>query len=97
MTDADNVSVFGFQGRYDEMRYKPNMVCGHMRDTYDYWHLGRQFTSKPLLNQSFIECVPRKDVFAAQNEPAMIVQFGNLIRAVRPIPRLAEPGLIDHN
>ena len=68
-TDADNVSVFGFQGRYDEMRYKPNMVCGHMRDTYDYWHLGRQFTSKPLLNQSFIECVPRKDVLLHKMSP----------------------------
>ena len=96
-TAADNVSVFGYQGRYDEMRYKPNLVCGQLRDTYDYWHLGRQFTSKPLLNDSFIQCVPRKDVFAAQTEPALIVQFGNLIKAVRPLPRLAEPGLIDHN
>ena len=40
---------------------------------------------------------PEKDVFAAQTEPALIVQFGNLIKAVRPLPRLAEPGLIDHN
>ena len=96
-TPADNISVFGYQGRYDEMRYKPNLVCGQLRDTYDYWHLGRQFTSKPLLNDSFIQCVPRKDVFAAQTEPALIVQFGNLIKAVRPLPRLAEPGLIDHN
>ena len=47
-TPADNISVFGYQGRYDEMRYKPNLVCGQLRDTYDYWHLGRQFTSKPL-------------------------------------------------
>ena len=96
-TPADNISVFGYQGRYDEMRYKPNLVCGQLRDTYDYWHLGRQFTSKPLLNDSFIQCIPRKDVFAAQTEPALIVQFGNLIKAVRPLPRLAEPGLIDHN
>lgn len=73
------------------------MVCGQMRDTYDYWHLGRQFTSKPLLNASFIECVPRKDIFAAQSEPAMIIQFGNLIKAIRPLPRMAEPGLIDHH
>nr|QJB18843.1 MAG: major capsid protein [Microvirus sp.] len=96
-TDADNTSVFGYQGRYDELRYKPSQVCAQMRDTYDYWHLGRQFTGKPLLNQSFIDCVPRKDVFAAPSEPAMIVQFGNLIKAVRPLPQLAEPGLIDHN
>ena len=88
-TPADNISVFGYQGRYDEMRYKPNLVCGQLRDTYDYWYLGRQFTSKPLLNDSFIQCVPRKDVFAAQTEPALIVQFGNLIKAVRPLPRLS--------
>ena len=42
-TESHNVGVFGYQGRYDEMRVKRSMVCGQMRDTFDYWHLGRQF------------------------------------------------------
>ena len=50
----------------------------------------------PVLNDEFIKCVPRKDVFAAPSEPAMIISFGNLLKAIRPIPVQSEPGLIDH-
>ena len=42
---TENRTIFGFQGRYDEMRFKRSMVCGKMRSTYDYWHLGRKFAS----------------------------------------------------
>ena len=93
---ADDADIFGFTGRYNEMRYKPSMVCGNMRDTLDYWHLSRQFTELPLLNESFIECNPRKDIFAVPSEPGLIVNFGNIIKAIRPIPVVANPGLIDH-
>ena len=64
-----NTTIFGYQGRYDEMRTKDNMVVGEMRTTFDYWHLARQFSSAPLLNSSFITCIPRKDIFAVQNMP----------------------------
>lgn len=96
--DTDNVDLFGYQGQYDEMRIKHNMVCGDFRDTYDYWHMSRQFAgpAAPVLNQSFVECVPRKDCFAAPSEPGLLVQFGNLIKALRPLPLIANPGYIDH-
>lgn len=93
---AEDADIFGFTGRYNEMRYKPSMVCGNMRDTLDYWHLSRQFSSLPLLNSSFITCNPRKDIFAVPSEPGLIVNFGNIIKAIRPIPIVANPGLIDH-
>lgn len=97
-TGSENTTVFGYQGQYDEMRVKNNIITGDFRDTYDYWHLSRQFAgpTAPLLNQSFIECDPRKDCFAAPSEPGLLVQFGNLIKAIRPMPYIAEPGLIDH-
>lgn len=96
---AHNTATFGYQGRYDEMRTKSPMYCGLMRTTFDYWHLGRQFdpAAAPALNEAFIQCVPRKDIFAVPSEPGLIVEFGNLIKAVRPIPISAEPGLIDHD
>jgi len=96
-TPADNAKIFGYQGRYDEMRVKRNMVCGDLRDTLDYWHLGRQFASEPALNQEFIECVPRKDIFAVTDEPGFIASVANLIKAVRPLPIQSNPGLIDHD
>lgn len=95
-SSSTSETILGYQGRYDEMRIKQNLICDDMRDTYDYWHLSRQFSSSPTLNQSFLECVPRKDIFAAPSEPGLIISFGNLIKAFRPIPIQAEPGLIDH-
>lgn len=96
-TEADNRQIFGYQGRYDEMRIKRNMVCGLMRTDFDYWHLGREFASEPALNSTFITCVPRKDIFAAPTEPGLIVDVGNKIHAIRPLPMQSVPGLIDHN
>lgn len=93
---AENTTIFGYQGRYNEMRSKSSMVCGNMRDTLDYWHLGRQFESSPLLNQSFIACDASKRIFAVPSEPGLIINCGNIIQAVRPLPASSEPGLIDH-
>nr|QJB18828.1 MAG: major capsid protein [Microvirus sp.] len=93
---AENRTIFGYQGRYDEMRVKRNMVVGKMRSTFNYWHLGREFGSAPLLNQSFIECAPSKRIFAVQTEPGLIVDVENRIKAIRPLPYASEPGLIDH-
>lgn len=92
---GQNAHVFGYQGRYDEMRVRHSRVCGDMRDTYDYWHLGRQFSAEPELNQTFLECdgtsVAMKRIFAAPSEPGLIVNLRNVVRAVRPLPIAAEP------
>lgn len=96
--EAENTTIFGYQGRYDELRVMESRVVADMRDTFNYWHLAREFSTPPLLNQSFIECDPdsTKRIFAVQNEPGFIMQIGNIVKAIRPIPSLAEPGLIDH-
>lgn len=91
-----NHGIFGYQGRYDEMRVKRDIVCNNFRDTLDYWHLGRQFANPPMLNESFIQCVPRKDIFAVQDQPGLLVNFANIIKAIRPLPVQSNPGLIDH-
>lgn len=96
---SHNQDIFGYQGRYDEMRTKNSQIVSGMRTTFDYWHLGRQFNpaSPPVLNADFIKCVPRKDIFAVPSEPGLIVNFANIIKAFRPLPYMAVPGLIDHN
>lgn len=99
-TDGDattNRTIFGYQGRYDEMRTKQNMVVSEMRDTFDYWHIGRQFAAVPTLNSTFVECIPDKRIFADQADPGLIINHANIIKAFRPLPYMAEPGLIDHN
>lgn len=98
---SENETVFGFQGRYDEYRSRRSIVTGKMRTTaptnFGFWHLAREFGSPPVLNQSFLECKPRKDFLAVPSETGFIVTFGNIIRAVRPLPVVGTPGLIDHH
>lgn len=95
---AENLTIFGYQGRYDEMRVKRNQVCGLMRSdpSFQAWHLGRIFTAAPELNKTFIECIPTKRVFAVTTEPGLVVNVANRIRAIRPLPMDSNPGLIDH-
>ena len=81
------------------MRTKNSQIVSQMRSTFDYWHLGRQFdtANPPELNADFINCVPRKDIFAVPSEPGLIVNINNVIKAFRPIPYMSVPGLIDHD
>ena len=95
--EAENKTIFGYQGRYDEMRVKRNMVCSLMRTDFNYWHMGRIFASAPALNETFIDCDATKRIFAVPSEPGLIIDVGNRIRAIRPMPIQSEPGLIDHN
>lgn len=95
---ADNNTVFGYQGRFNELRFAKSSYAGKMRnsETFDHWHLGRHFSGAPSLNQTFLECVPKKDWLAASSEDAMVVSVGNRVKAVRPLPTIADPGLLDH-
>ena len=86
-------TTFGYQGIYDEYRHKRSIAVGNMRDTFDYWSLFRKFESQPVLNSSFLEMVPSKRIFAVQDESGFIVNFANIIKAIRPIPKFAEPGM----
>ena len=94
---SENKKVWGFTGRYNELRHNQSVVTGDMRDTFDYWHLGRKFTSAPELNAKFLTCEPSKRIFAVQDEPGFIMHIGQRIEALRPMVYMAEPGLIDHN
>lgn len=110
--DADgdaSADTFGYQGRYDEMRIKHDQVCGLMRTDFKFWHLAREYSNgnEETLDSDFItaDCGDgsqgvygiRKDIFAVPSQPGLVVNFGNLITAIRPLPVQAEPGLIDHS
>lgn len=96
-TTADE-DGFGFQGMYDELRYKPNLVCGALRTDLFDWTMSRKFDAAPELNEAFIEQSPEdmKHIFIEQTRPKILVQHLNNIRAVQPMPYHAQPGLIDH-
>lgn len=104
----DASGTFGFQPIWNEMRFVPSRVSGHLRTgasnySFDYWHFGRSFSSTPSLDATFLSIGKSESskrelmrVFAVQNENPFIINVGLRIKALRPMPYLSEPGLIDH-
>lgn len=97
---ADDDDVFGYQERWAEYRYHPDMITGQFRSTYanslDYWHLAQKFTSLPVLNQSFVEeHVPIDRVLAVNTAtaPNMILDGWFEVSCARPMPLYSVPGL----
>lgn len=98
---ANDDLVFGYQERYAEYRYKPNMITGKLRstdpNTLDVWHLAQKFTNRPVLNREFIEeNVPLSRSIAIQNEPHLLLDVFFELSCVRPMPVYGVPGLVDH-
>jgi hypothetical protein len=97
----DNDGVFGYQERWSEYRYKPSQITGKMRSTasgsLDAWHLSQEFSTRPELNQTFIEENPPVDrIVAVQNEPNFHMDCYFNYTCARPMPMYSVPGLIDH-
>lgn len=91
--ETENRKVWGFNEIYDELRSIPSLIVGKMRSTFNYWHLGRLFGSKPSLNEDFISGKDvSKRIFAVQDEEGILVDYANLVRAVRPLPKYGTPG-----
>lgn len=91
-------NVFGYQERWAEYRYHYNMITGKMRSTdpqsLDVWHLAQEFSSLPVLNQSFIEeAVPIDRVVAVTDEPSVILWGQFNLKCARPMPLYSVPGL----
>lgn len=94
---ANPDDVFGFQGRYDEMRHRQSYSCGDFRSNLKFWTLTREFNEQPLLNESFITAKNSSDrIFADTTDDYLLCDFFNDIFAYRPLPKDSEPGLIDH-
>lgn len=99
--NTDDDKVFGYQERYAEYRYRPNVITGKLRSTFaqplDSWHLAQKFDTLPVLNEEFIQDKPPVDrVIAVQNEPQFILDCWFNLTCVRPMPLYGVPGLVDH-
>lgn len=94
-------SIFGYQERWAEYRYRPSRITGLFRSTsagnIDEWHLAQQFSAPPALNQTFIEdATPTSRVLAAGTAAnGMQILFDSFwtIKCTRPIPTYSVPGL----
>lgn len=75
--------TFGYQDRYDEYRRMESYVSGEFRDTLDFWHFARQFSSDPALNASFVNCNPTENPFAVPSTDVLYIMAKHSIQARR--------------
>ena len=101
--DPADEDVFGYQERWAEYRYHPSLITGRFRSTaastLDSWHLAQKFSSRPLLNETFISEDPPISRVSAVNTALtnqfIFDSFFN-IKMARPMPMYSVPGSIDH-
>lgn len=103
---ANDNKIFGFQRQYNDYRYTPDVVTGSMRpyNNQEGWSnkeftQARSFSSTPVLSSKFIKQDPLASdrIFAdIENKPQFNIQYIAQTIAFRPIPKIANPGLIDH-
>lgn len=94
-TAADE-TVFGYQERYAEYRYKPSQIHGKFRSQYstnlDQWHLAQEFGSTPVLNSTFIEQnTPIARAIAVPSEPHLLLDVWFKTKHARPMLTYSTP------
>lgn len=95
--------IFAFQGRYDELREKLSYVSGDFYDTdLQSYLIFRKFSNPPALNNDFISCDPdegdpfNNSIFVVNDEHPFLCNFYFNVKAMRKIPIISMPGLLDH-
>lgn len=93
---VDYNGPFGYTPRYQEYRFAPSETHGEMQTTLKYFHMNRIFDSKPVLNQQFMNCNPRTDMFAVTDGKVSHHYWCEILigcQAKRPIPKFGTPML----
>lgn len=97
--------AFGFQERWAEYRYKPNMCSSEMRpgidNTLDIWHFADYYETAPSLSQEWIEedktNVDRTLAVSSELANQFFADIYTKCFATRPMPLYSIPGLVDHH
>lgn len=92
--DFYNKGTFGYQPRYTEYRYIPDTVHGDFANSLKFWHMAREFSTRPALNSSFVKSDPTTRVFAVTDPayPKLLVQTYANFQAIRTLPKYGNPG-----
>lgn len=97
MSHESDDAIFGYQPMYQELRSSENQVAGSFRDTLKYWHLGREFSSRPNLNSAFITVSAGRDdlnrIFVENDEDTkpFYCHIYNKLKVIRPLVKYPIP------
>lgn len=105
MSTVNKDSVFGYREAWSELRSIPNTISGEMRsaatNSLDIWHFADNYSSAPILSQSFTEETPtyvdRTLSVPSSSHDNFILNFYFDMSAVRKMPVYSMPSLIDHH
>lgn len=101
----DPTGTFGYQQRYAEYKYNPSIVSGEFRTSLDAFHMARQFSSEPDLNEAFlvadISPIATEDggitqrIYAntTEDDDKLWIQLYHDVKAKRPMPYFGDPRL----
>jgi len=95
---AADDTVFGYQERYAEYRYKPSLVTGRFRSnattSLETWHYAQEYSALPVLGQSWIQQGKAnvQRTLAVATEPQFIFDSLFKLRCTRPMPVTSVPG-----
>lgn len=95
-TGTDQDGIFGYTPRYAEYKFKNSSVHGDFKDSLDFWHLGRKFSSQPALNEDFIEMdyTEAQRIFAVQDSTDNLwCHVYNDVKMQRKMPVFGNPKL----
>lgn len=91
-----DTSVFGYQERYAEYRYKPSQITGEFRSTFatsiDQWHMAEEFATVPALNATFIvQNTPITRALASSTAPQLLMDLWFNYKHARPMMAYSVP------
>ena len=100
---AADDTVFGYQERYAEYRYKNSKLTGLMMvdraSNLDEFHLSEDFSSLPTLDDTFIQSNtggPLDRAISVPSQPHFVADFHFQMKCARPMPLYGVPGNLDH-
>jgi len=100
-----DATIWGYQERYGEYRYKQSMITGLFKSaatgTLDTWHFGQNYASAPSLNSTFLpdDTQAVLDRNLALTSSASVAQFKvdifHKLHCARRMPLFGVPGNMD--
>lgn len=103
--DDENDALFGYIPRYAEYKFHNDRIAGDFRTTLGFWHLGRKFITRPVLDKGFTSIFEDgndveegheeesfRRIFAVQEDADYLwMQLYHHLTAQRPLPYFGVP------
>lgn len=76
LTDTEALAIFGYQGRYYDLKSKRDEEHGRIRTDLNYLTFSREWNSEnpPKLNYIFVHCWPRLDMFVTDDPNVDVIK-----------------------